>query len=86
MKIAKLILLGAFALGASASAHAATSAPKLHADGKVATLVKADKDEKKKKPAHAHRVKKHKVAQAQPKKPKAPKAHAHKPKKDKDKH
>lgn len=73
MKIAKLILLGAFALGASVSAQAATSAPKLQADGKVATLAKADKDEKKKKPAHAHRVKKDKV-------------HAHKHKKDKDKH
>ncbi|WP_045835685.1 hypothetical protein [Hyphomicrobium sp. 99] len=87
MKIAKLILLGVFALGASASAEAATSAPKLHAPG-VATSVKASKDEKKK-PAHAHRAHKHKhkVAQAtakpKPHKPAVHKAHAKKVKKDK---
>jgi len=85
MKIAKLALLGAFVFGASISAEAATSAPKLHAPGAATTIAHKTKDEKKK-PAHVHHVHKKKVAEAKPKPHKAPKAHAHKAKKDKDKH
>lgn len=87
MKIAKLVLLGAFVLGASISAEAATSAPKLHAPGAKTLVSHTVKDEKKKKHAHAHRAHKHKhkvaEAHAKPKPHKAPahKAHAHKIKK-----
>ncbi|CAA2141768.1 hypothetical protein [Hyphomicrobium sp. ghe19] len=83
MKIAKLVLLGAFVLGASISAEAATSAPKLHAPG-AKTLVSHTAKDEKKKHAHAHRAHKHKhkvaEAHAKPKPHKAP-AHAHKVKK-----
>ncbi|SFV33349.1 hypothetical protein [Hyphomicrobium facile] len=88
MKIAKLALLGAFVLGASISAEAATSAPKLHAPG-VKTLAAHTVKDEKKKHAHAHRAHKHKhkhkVAEvhAKPKPHKAPahQARAHKVKK-----
>lgn len=88
MKIAKLVLLGAFVFGASVAAEAATSAPKLHAPGAKTLVSHTAKDEKKKKHAHAHPVHKHKhkVAEARakpkPHKAAAHKAHAHKPKKD----
>ncbi len=67
MKIAKLILLGAFVLAATASAEAATIAPRLSgATAKVATPVTfAAKDKKKvsnkahkQKTAQAHKAKK----------------------------
>ncbi len=66
MKIGQLILVGAFVLGASVSANAATSAPRLHAPG-VATHTAADSAKEKKKVSHkahkqkttqAHKVKK----------------------------
>ncbi|MFT3731406.1 MAG: hypothetical protein QM780_08280 [Hyphomicrobium sp.] len=60
MKIGRLILLGAFVLGAAASAEAASTAPRLSAE-KSATLV-ADKEKPKKK-VHAHKAGKQKVAQ-----------------------
>jgi hypothetical protein len=63
MKIAKLVLLGAFVFGASISAEAATSAPQLHAPGATTLASHWVKDEKKKKHAHAHRVHKKKVAE-----------------------
>ena len=83
MKIAKLVLLGAFVFGASIAAEAATSAPKLHAPGAKTLVSHTAKDEKKKKHVHAHRV--HKKAQGReaacehkPHKAPAHKAHAHK--------
>ena len=60
MKFGRLILLGAFVLGATASAEAATSAPRLSAS-KSATLVTFKAKDKKK--VHAHKTGK-KVAQA----------------------
>lgn len=62
MKIARLILLGAFALGvgATASAEAATTAPRLSASH-TATLVTLKSKDKKK--VYAHKAGKQKVAQ-----------------------
>ena len=65
MKVAGLILLGAFALGPSASAQAATSAPRLHAPGAstaVAHTVKHVKKKKHHRHAHAHHAHKHSAA------------------------
>jgi hypothetical protein len=56
MKFGRLVLLGAFALGASFSADAATFAPRLHAHG-VATLTATDSG-KEKEPHHAHKAQK----------------------------
>jgi hypothetical protein len=60
MKIAHLILLGVFAVGASVSAEAATLAPRLHAPG-AATLTAEDSAKEKK---ASHKSHKHKTAQA----------------------
>ena len=60
MKIGRLLLLGAFVLGASATAEAATTVPKLHA-AKAATTVALDKEKKK---AHSHKATNKKVAHA----------------------
>ncbi len=61
MKIGQLILVGAFVLGASISANAATSAPRLHAPG-ASTLTADDSGKEKKvhkqKTAQTHKVKK----------------------------
>jgi hypothetical protein len=60
MKIGYLALLGVFALTASASAQAATSAPRLHAHGAAKHTALAVKKDKK----HAHKVHTRKVAQS----------------------
>ncbi len=60
MKIAGLILLGAFALSAAAPAHAATQVPKLHSKS-AATLTATDDAKAKKK--SSHKAHKQKVAQ-----------------------
>ena len=59
MKIGRLVLLGMFVFGASLSAEAATSAPRLHAHGAAKHVSLSAKDKKK----HAHKVQKHKVAE-----------------------
>ena len=77
MKIAGLILLGAFALGVSASAQAAPLAPKLEAPGVATAVAHTVKHVKKKKPrhhAHAHHAHKHSAAHVHAKH----KAHPHK--------
>ena len=75
MKIAKLILLGAFALGVTATAQAAPSAPKLHAPGAATTVAHTVKHVKKKpRHAHAHHAHKHSAAHVHAKH----KAHPHK--------
>lgn len=63
MKFGRLILLGAFVLGATATAEAATTAPRLSA-GKPATLVALGDKDKKKAHAHAHKASKPKVVQS----------------------
>ncbi|MET0640161.1 MAG: hypothetical protein ABWZ19_09125 [Hyphomicrobium sp.] len=66
MKISRLILVGAFVLGATAAAEAATTAPRLHAPGVATHTATEDAKDKKKvshkahkqKTAQAHKVKK----------------------------
>lgn len=60
MKIARLILLSAFALGITASAEAATTAPRLSASNPATLVTLKAKD---KKNIHAHKAGKQKVAQ-----------------------
>ena len=52
MKIGRLVLLGVFVFGASLSAEAATSAPRLHAHGAAKHVSLSAKDMAELHPAH----------------------------------